>query len=312
MTMILSLGNRDQVIQIADRRLTAGGKVIDEESGKSGVLFLADGRFAFGFTGIARTLGLEMRKWLLKALSESAAPDYLVYNTLKRFEKHATDLFKTHSALKTIPPVDKRLTIMFSGYLHSHSLPMIVCAIISNYQNPAKGKNSPIALDRFHSSFTSEKSPRKNQVSWVQRVGAWQAMKGKHIDSLRNLLTQRKPKEAIIDKSNEFILEMSDSPMSANTIGKQLNWLIIPSDLSKGIESGYYSNFPTHEVFMPCAVVATGPDCHMNWDEPKIRAVEPELTPYMVVPKVKRKSPCPCGSGKRYKYCHGKRNQKSN
>lgn len=305
MTMILSLGNRDHLIQLSDRRLTAGCKICDEECGKSGVMFLADGRFSFGFTGIARTLGLEMRKWLLKALSDSALPDYQAYNTLKRFEAKATDLFKNHPNLANISPSDKRLTILFSGYLYFHNPPMLVCSLISNFQNPALNKSSPIACDSFFSSFTSEKKPRTDKISWVQRVGAWQAMNPEDIDSIRNLLVQRKPHKAIIEKATNIMLQMADNPKSKGTIGKQLNWIAIPADPSKEVEVGYYSDFLTHTIWSPCVVVATGDNCHMSWDEPMIEAVNPKDTPFMAVRKVRKNAPCPCGSGKKYKKCHG-------
>ena len=31
-----------------------------------------------------------------------------------------------------------------------------------------------------------------------------------------------------------------------------------------------------------------------------------KLVPVTVAPKIGRNDPCPCGSGKKYKHCHGK------
>ncbi len=39
----------------------------------------------------------------------------------------------------------------------------------------------------------------------------------------------------------------------------------------------------------------------MNTEEPK-----PKMEPIRVGPKVGRNDPCPCGSGKKFKACHGK------
>ena len=89
MTLIVALGNRDQVIQVADRRLTAKGIVVDEESNKCGTIFFDDGRFNFGFTGIARALGLEVNRWILEALHDCGPPDYTAYNSLDRFCERA-------------------------------------------------------------------------------------------------------------------------------------------------------------------------------------------------------------------------------
>ena len=64
MTLIVALGNTEQVIQISDRRLTCDGKLIDDESNKCGVLFCLNARMAFGFTGLARWKNFETTKWL--------------------------------------------------------------------------------------------------------------------------------------------------------------------------------------------------------------------------------------------------------
>jgi hypothetical protein len=53
MTLIVSLVNADQVIQISDRRISRPGVIVTEESNKAGVLSCADARFAFGYTGLA-------------------------------------------------------------------------------------------------------------------------------------------------------------------------------------------------------------------------------------------------------------------
>ena len=50
---------------------------------------------------------------------------------------------------------------------------------------------------------------------------------------------------------------------------------------------------------------------HAGYDEALAQEAEPTTTsgarrPLHAVPKVGRNDPCPCGSGKKYKYCHGK------
>lgn len=51
MTLILSLGNLDHIVQISDRRLTINGKLVEDESNKCGVLFCLNARMGFGYTG---------------------------------------------------------------------------------------------------------------------------------------------------------------------------------------------------------------------------------------------------------------------
>ena len=45
-------------------------------------------------------------------------------------------------------------------------------------------------------------------------------------------------------------------------------------------------------------------------DEPKAEseaegAAAPAMAPVRTEPKIGRNEPCPCGSGKKYKHCHG-------
>lgn len=311
MTMILSLANRDNVIQLSDRRLTEQGTVITEEHGKSGFLLCANARFAFGLTGIAKIGELMIRRWILDALLESGPPDYLILNVLERFRERATAFFKNHRILQRFSPEQKRLTIMFSGYLHMHQPPMIGCAIVSNFQNPSMNISTISAWDEFTASYTSEKKPRHDTISMVKRVGAWPAMSEEDVNKLRPMLIARKPAKAIIDKAISVLLQMAEKPEAFGTIGKQITWIRISSDISQGIESGYYSNVPSNAVFMPSAVIVTSKENRFCYDEPSVSAVDPSTTPSMVVPKVHRNAPCPCGSGKKYKLCHGRKEEKS-
>jgi preprotein translocase subunit SecA len=46
---------------------------------------------------------------------------------------------------------------------------------------------------------------------------------------------------------------------------------------------------------------------HADYDEALAApAEEPPQQPVRLAPKVGRNDPCPCGSGKKYKHCHGK------
>lgn len=307
MTLILSLANRDNIIQMSDRRLTANGVVVDEDSGKSGTLFCTNGRFAFGFTGIARADNLEIRRWILDTLLESGPPDYAAGNVFKRFKKNATDCFKKNQILRQLSPKDRRLTIMFTGYLYTHSPPMIGCAIISNCINQAENVKATNSWDEFVVSYTSEKKDRKENISFIQRVGAWPAMNESDVSSLKSLLEGKKSYKALIEKATSLMLQMSDRPGSRGTIGKQITWIRIPSGISESVESGYYSNIPTHTVFMPSSVTIISDKKKGYYEEPSVTAIDPISTPPMAVPKVHKNAPCPCGSGKKYKNCHGKK-----
>ena len=305
MTMILTLGNRDQVLLLSDRRLSAQGKVVDEEAGKSGALVCSDSHFVFGFTGIARTHELELRRWLLDALNASGPPDYTMLNIIERLKLRANRDFAQLDTLRKLKPEQKRFAVLFSGYLIAHNPPMIGCSILSNFMNLASGVATRNSWDEFFTSYTCEKDPRIENPTTVQRVGDTAAWKTTDEIILREFLEARKPAQAIIGKAIEVMLDIATRLGEGGTIGKQITWIMVPSDPTKGFESGYYSNIRSYATFMPSMVFLL-PSGQTIFDDVSISVVEPENTPPIAVPKVGRNAPCPCGSGLKYKKCHGR------
>ena len=118
MTLILTLGNKENVVQISDRRLTSNGRLVDDESNKCGAMFCLNARMAFAYTGLACWGSFSTPKWLLNALHDSGAPDFTIGEILERLKGKATDTFKNNHVLKGVPKEHKRLAVMFSGYIN--------------------------------------------------------------------------------------------------------------------------------------------------------------------------------------------------
>ena len=135
MTLILTLGNQEQFIQLSDRRLTSNGRLVDDESNKSGIFLCKDARHVFGFTGLARTGNFETKKWLFDALWDCSPPDYEISKIIQRLKVRATQDFKSIPALKRLKAKDKRLSVMFSGYLYYQKPPLGAWSLITNFQS---------------------------------------------------------------------------------------------------------------------------------------------------------------------------------
>jgi hypothetical protein len=84
LTLVLALGNANQVIQLSDRRVSAGGRPVDDESPKAGILHCRNGRFAFGFAGLSQAGSFRTQHWLTDALYECGPPDYSALGILQR------------------------------------------------------------------------------------------------------------------------------------------------------------------------------------------------------------------------------------
>jgi hypothetical protein len=312
MTLILSLANRDHVIQLCDRRLTTNGRVCDEESEKSGAIVTDNARLLFGFTGLARALGVEMQHWILDALFECAAPDSTANNTLApgtllvRLRDKATKEFRELPPLRRLTARDKCMTVLFTGYVYSRDPPALVRAVLSNFYDPASGHHNVFAADEFALYTEQEQmNPRPDNPVIVDCVGIRDAVGPPEVRVCVDLLLARKNPKEIVGKATQLMRRMADKPVSGGAVGKQITWLRLPAALDQPVESGYDTNVPSDASYMPSMIVLTRSGRSVVY-QAAFEKVGPDTTP-LFVQRVPRNSPCPCGSGQRYKRCHGQK-----
>lgn len=306
MTLILASANKDFSVQVSDRRLSSNGRLIDDESNKCGVVFCLNARMSFGYTGLAKWGSFSTPKWLLKALHDSASPDFTIGEILERLKENATQTFKNNPILKNVPKAHKSLSVMFSGYINLDGVTKPGCAILSKYHNFAHNTRFDEAMDEFSLNYSSAKRGVLNPIL-VQRVGNWLAMSEYDIDELRELLIQGKPSQAVIGKALEVVRDIADRQKSVGTIGKQLTSILIHKAPNIGVKSSYSSDCVKRETYMP-ALVYLLPNQHMTVDNISVRPVAADTLP-ISVPKVHRNAPCPCGSNMKFKHCHGKKSR---
>jgi len=195
---------------------------------------------------------------------------------------------------------------MFSGYLYHHEPPLQAFAILTNYQNFQTGQDDAEAWDEFSPpNLWHEKRPADRESTFIQYVGNWRAVAREDRDPLRELLEARKPAPAIIGKAVELVRQMADRPAAGNAIGKQLSAIRIPRDPKLQVESGYHSTVTGYVTYVHDSVLMTPSGIWAVKDPELIKVGGLDASP-SVVPKVGRNHPCPCGSKKKYKYCHGR------
>jgi len=290
---------------VSDRRLSWDGKLVEDDSTKAGLLVCSNARFAFGFTGLAKWGGFITQKWLLEALLDVAPPDFSAGELLQRLCISASETFASHPALRNAPPEYKRLSIMFSGYLDDHVPPLLAYAILTNYQDRDAHVDHGAALPEFRGYTWDELRPASEEITFVQRIGNWQAMQKSDEEELRHLLQFRKPLNAVRDKAVSIIKRMSDRPAARGTIGKWVSSIVLYRDPEVDIASGYHPDEVTYHSRIIDKVVV-GPQGSAAFRDVTIRMIEPGASPPMLVPKVGRNDPCPCGNGQKYKNCHGR------
>lgn len=121
---------------------------------------------------------------------------------------------------------------------------------------------------------------------------------------LNELLLQERPAEAIVNKAVDTIWNAADSPKSKNLVGKQCMSIVVP--IQGGVIANYHSAKVKNKLYLPSSVVST-PNASFTNQGGHIEQLDVSSVP-LVIPKVGRNWPCPCGSGKKYKKCHLNRN----
>jgi hypothetical protein len=136
-TLVMVLANNYQTIMLADRRVGAKGRPIDEEHNKLAVFVCKNARVGVAFTGIATRPGFKTAQWLLEALMEAARPSQFLQPTVERLREIAT---RDIGAL----PRENPLTIAMAGYIYADALPLGCLCCISNFESPDAKRYGPV------------------------------------------------------------------------------------------------------------------------------------------------------------------------
>lgn len=307
-TIVLSLINQDQAIQLSDRLVSSARGPLQGEANKTTLLVTANGRLAVGLTGLASVGTLDLTVWILEALVECGKPDYDSLGMIQRLQQRLETLFRTNSQIARVPPRDRRLSLMFSGFLYHHDPPLAANCLLTNFQDVEAGHDSAGAWSQFRGFFETERlTPRQDTFTYVQRVGAWPAMYDEDGVVLREMLAQGKPVHALIERGVALIRRMADRP-EGRSIGKQVTSLVVPRNLKEQPSCDYHTEKVVDSSPMVNTVFATGNGPSIAYRDIELsarNAVTGEATS-VGFPRVGRNVPCPCGSRKKFKWCHGK------
>ena len=316
MTLVMVLANNDQAIILADRRTSQQREImlpdgrtslarhpVDEEYNKLTSFVCADARVGVGFTGVATTpTGFNTAKWLLTALMEAARPSPYLQPTVERLREIAT---RDIGAL----PGEHRLTVVLAGYLHSDAPPLGCLYWISNFEGLGAKRYGPVR-PAFESYVITQDRPSPEPFYLMQVYGSIGALKNRASQedgaAVRHLLAQRRPAHAIRDKALAALSRAGAPSGGLGGIGRQCGSIVVPSEPSEPITTGYLSDENRWQVEFPNQVVMVGADTDGATMGTYFRAEDPTEAPPLAVRKVPRNHACPCGSGIKYKRCHGR------
>jgi hypothetical protein len=296
MTLILTAMNQRCVIQISDRRLTANGILVDDEANKAISLTTPDARLTLGFTGLARAGTFDTRDWIMEAVNTAAIIDASAWGIITRFANIATQTFKDTSAIRRLTDTTRRLEIVFAGYSHAVEPPLMVYACVTN----AHGDSS---IGEFRIDWSEEQKNATGVPAWLSTAGNDAALQDEDVSLVVAALKKKISPKNLQAVLHSRMVKIADRPASRGLIGKQFDTIIL--ERSGGpVTTMYDSSIVKDEVHMASAIFVHGPSQVSMYKDLLVRAGNP--TQAMVVPRVHRNAPCPCGSRVRYRECHGR------
>lgn len=303
MTLIVGLINRFQAIQVVDQRLTSCGSVYAHHSNKATVVECSNGRFSVAYTGLASSGSFRMQRWIVESLYDCGPPDFGIYEITNRLLHKAKSDFANNPDINRLNPVDRRVTIMFTGYLYKDSaLPANI--IMTNFQDWQSGQDLPRAKEDFWSWDELAKEGATNPTL-IQRAGAWKSITDRELDELRGMLESERPCQGIQDKVAALMRRVADRPAAAGCVGKDLMSVVIPADPNERPIPTFRPGNEADRVVLADYVRAV-PTQSIAVADIEITVGEAGSKVLLVKPKPGRKEPCWCGSKKQYKKCHGR------
>jgi hypothetical protein len=275
-------------------------------SNKASTFICQDARLAVAFTGLAQAGTFLTRRWLLEALLESAEPDRLIGPTISRFRDRAAREF---AKITEVRKSDKRLSVVLAGYCYDEEPPRCYYFLVSNFEG-FDDQQQPLAVPshEFSVHWCRESRPSEEPPSLVIVAGAYRAVDQNHIHILRTLLRENRPPQALVGKGVEILRDVAENHQSSNLIGKQCTSIVLPSDPEATPLVQYHSSKITRKIYGTSLIEARGANYGaFILESPEIQAQDSTGRPLILdVPRVGRNHPCPCGSGRKYKKCHGR------
>lgn len=310
MTLIIAAGHERDMVLVADRRLTVNARVQEEESNKTATLMCRDGRVAVAFTGLARAdrIRFQTRPWLLEALADSARGFYTLEATMHGLAQAAT------VRINRLPIGDreKRLTIVAAGYLCEEDVALPRLWFLSNWEEPWRERPLP-RLGDFKAYFYPPAGTDAAVTLPVMACGAVPfGASARALDSrmqeLADMVGARRPGIALANKATGVLQEFAASDESKGLVGESCMSTVISRDPTRPITGQYHSRQITNKMYGPDHVEARGGDFGVHiMSDLELTLFDADKKPIKLgTPRVPRNHPCPCGSGRKYKRCHGR------
>jgi hypothetical protein len=297
MTLLLAAVNAAHAFLLSDRQLTVMGRSQCYAATKEGFIDCSDGRLLYAYIGLAACRGFQTSRWLLDGFMKIGESKCEMQDIIEGAQDRASHDFQSLSALRDLSLTDKRLSVVFLGYHNSGSF---VFAEISNTTDD-NGCFSDEARDEFGRRVRITRPLRSGYlVSWHGCIAAAQPS---DFLPLTELLEANRPSRAIMGKAVDLMRSIARRPQSRGMIGQDIVSGRIEPTIGGRPTAGNFPLSPTSSLhLLDMAFVRPG-GIAFAVSEASLKLRDGTL----VDPATPRGQTCPCGSGKRFKYCHGRK-----
>jgi hypothetical protein len=309
MTLLLAAATPQHAVLVADRRTSTASGVHSEETGKLGVALLDDARVGIAYAGLAEFGRFKMRSWLPETLASIRSKQTTLAPVIEELRLAAEVVV---AGLRGLPVDDSRLTLLIAGYQYGAQGAVPAFARISNFEvERFEAANSgsravPIGIRTPTHEFT---------VAWdlapagfTVGAGYGEALTWGQMEELRAHIKAGVTASALRAKMVHLARTVGAHPASQGLIGAQLSSLVLPVDPGQSVEMDYHTAVRTRSLHLPASydLRSSGKGGGaMIWDASITYGSAGD--PPVLVPRVGGKRKCPCGSGKQYRRCHGRR-----
>jgi hypothetical protein len=291
---------------VSDRRLTVvdaegRARTVSEDSAKAAIVHTEDAQLLMGFTGLARVGRYVTQDRLLLHIRDMGRDGVFQSKDLVQgiAGKLSTDF-------RRIPcdPRSARLSVLISGFRQVGPDKELSVALISNFQSleDAKRERGAIRPWRKFEVFLASSSRSDEWQSLVLPVGLTPALRTEDVRSLHRVAQASGADVGdVMNLAARAVLRAA--AVSRGMVGSRLMVTAVLSDGSAPT-GRYFSDSPEPVLYFPDIVTALPGSASRFMS--RIEAMAPAST-IAVPPPTHRRQPCPCGSQRRYRDCHGKR-----
>lgn len=288
MTLVLLIGSADYAVTVADRRLTSGLEVVNDDSNKLAVLITRGARVAVGFSGLAadRRLSYQPAKlppdlpplsayvglpgsasfrtgaWLPDTLADEAhTAGYELAPLVRRF---AGRLAERVASLQ-LPDDQRRLIVVFAGFVYEESEHGIGSRHVIYTLSNLDPSRSPEVIE----SSTGEPA----DLFYALAYGTVQGIPPSRVARLLQMAEANDSPDAIVTECVATARDAARSPASRNAVGESCSSVVIPRepDPDHPAIGRYHRTGDPDRLYFPSCVVAT--------EEPARVVLDPHFTP---------------------------------